>query len=128
MNEKDLETVIKRSTVEFPRALTLTRTEKLLDTMGYVLQVNILYDVGYRITLREMSSVSISGVIKFDTFFGVKGASGSFKSYPYDKPRGDKIKGFKFVTIPGYTLSEHRKEVVALWDKVNEFVKDNLSH
>ncbi len=126
MDEKDLEIVIKRSTVEFPRALSLTGTLKFLNALGNVLEAEILYDVGYRVVKREISSVSITGIIKLD-LFDIKAVSDSFRSYPYEQPRGDKIKGFKFITIPGYKLSDHRKEVVALWDRVNGFVKDFYS-
>lgn len=127
MTKNTLDDVIKRSTVEFPRALSLTGIKCLFRAMEVALQAEVTLDVSY--TLRDhvssYSNLSINGKIKFGG--SDKYVSDSFESYNSNSSN-DRIKGIRFRSIPGYKLGEHRKEVVTLWDKVREYVKKNLSH
>ncbi len=121
-----VEDVTKRSHIEFPKVIHLERLEDLLKNIANNLSCDIRYEVKtvkgiykrYPRDLQgEIGPIDVSGSIVLKT-----AASDSFSC---GKKFNDytRFSSLDFMTIPGYDLEEHRKEVVELWDNVRKQIE-----
>ena len=126
-----LETLINKSTVKFPRPLSLKETEKLFSYLTKNLPARITYHADYLMNLRnednrvckDPGTASISGTISIDTSHAFDG----FESKEYSED-ATKISAIKFILTPGYDIEEeYTQDVRSLWNSVKEKVSDYFS-
>ena len=112
---------MQRATIEFPRSVGLEEAERLLSYVSLHLPANIHYLISQHKDLRndsgsistQLGTFELGGSIQdtnkprsFDSF--------NAKSRYEDDEAG--LWGLSFSPIPGYSLREHRTELVQLWD------------
>ncbi len=121
-----LETVLERSTIALPKPLNLKQAEDLLSYLAKNLPGRIKYKAHYYRDIEpgdsplQDESIGMIATIASDNPLL---DTGSFESIVCaDDPT--KIAAIRFSPIPGYDLSEHRPEVVQLWDDVRKLIKN----
>ena len=118
-----IEEAIERGTIKFPFAISLEKTEQLLQYVAKNLPADIHYKASYHGQFSheecQDGSVSLSGTINHLE------PSSSFDSFESILSQQDytMISGIRFIMIPGYDLDEYRQEAVELWDQVRTEVE-----
>jgi len=120
-SEVSLDDILEKSTVRFSEPLTIHEIKKLLEYIAKTLPARISYHASQHFfiygknegDLTEPGTPSVTGTIaSLNEIF----ATDSFSSVPSDGI--PKISLLRFSPIPGYTLTEHRLEIVSLWEDV----------
>lgn len=117
-----LDALLEKSTVKFSRPIIYEEVEELFKYIAEKLPGEVRYtlEIGKKIPREkgdnEISSVKITGNINSLKYF----------SLAYFNCEGDynSLSAIRFSTIPGYSLDEHSKEEVKLWEDVGKIVND----
>lgn len=129
------EDVYERASIRFPKPLTLEKTEEMLGFVSRALHGQIRYDVTYGVSvgarfsaehptgISDRMGVSLKGVITR------REGDYSFDSFICENSERSSLlfSGVQFNVIPGYSLREHRPEVIKLWDDVRQSVDGYFS-
>jgi hypothetical protein len=129
-----IDEITKRSTIEFPRPLDLEETESLMEYIAKSMPANVAYEKSSHVEMYHVDNVAAFAVFREQGSVALGGtittlACAEFDSFSCTPSLEDctKIDKMRFNTIPGYTLEEHRKEVVRLWDSVRHTVLEYFS-
>lgn len=130
------EDVYERANIRFPKPLTLEKSEEMLKFVSAALPGEVRYEASYGVCvgrtfsaedpdgLSERLGVSLSGVINR------REGDYAFDSFRCSNSERDLLSlvDLTFNVIPGYSLREHRPEVVRLWDDVRQHVRNYFAH
>ena len=119
--------LIEKSTIKFPRAISLSGAEKLLRYIADKLPANVAYTINRHRTLYHKNEMEISlreGSTGISGNIACRKTPIAFDSFEFTLSISDssKLDTMQFNIIPGYELSEHRQEVRKLWDETRKIV------
>lgn len=114
--------VVERSTVKFERALDISGVKSLLRYVAERVPCEVSYAVECFEALVHSSCgngviTNQHGSFKFSGTFRILGGT-SFAGFNCSSDAYLGAGALNFLAIPGYSLSEHRKEEVEVWDNV----------
>jgi hypothetical protein len=125
----DMEDILKRTIITFPTSIGFVDTEKLLFHISEGIQGEVEYSVDCpksfaynekekksKITLRDRA---LGGVFIRSN----KSVTSEFVKLITSDTESTKYSAMRFDPIIGYSVSEHRPEVVKLWDDVRSVVE-----
>lgn len=132
-----IEEVLERATINFGSGLSATEIEKMLRYIALHSNYNVHYRIETEKRIRDFpgtghqeSRTLLTDVCKGMLVTGsisVPHVAGLFSftcdSKTYDPPLAHE---FQFTITPGYTLEEHRREEIVVWDKTRELIADYL--
>ncbi len=132
MQVDSLDEVMGRSKVLFSKAIEENELGTMLFNVG-----NRLERLPFEIPVRwreirerqydEAGKVKTTGIEVTGTFYS-NGESADFRTVAQSLAERTKIIGIQFQIIPGYSLKEHRKGQVALWDNIRKCITDYYSY
>jgi len=138
----NLQKLLKKSKIVFPKSLGESQVENLFEylTKNFI---NVSYNKeikGYMKNMGPMGTNKLEPVISKEKYCSnISGGMTDFSGENYastnfncsleevtetSNRRFDKL---NFSTIPGYTLEEHNKKEVQLWDKVRDLIQKYFS-
>ncbi len=122
-----IDELIKKATIDFPRALNLEEAEKLINHLAE----NLPARIDYTITSNKMIIVDPGeeifkqeGTVKITANITHSTKPNAFDSCEFN-PHGQdssKLSSMKFQLTPGWELSDYRPEVQQLWEDVRKVV------
>ena len=125
-----IDKLIEKTTIEFPRKLSLKGAEGLIDYIAEKLPANIHYNVSYHRSVipkeedkgfsKQDGTVNIAATI-MDTK-----KSMAFDTCEFNPSKEDSsnLSSIRFQLVPDWELFDYRPEVILLWDDVRRIVKD----
>ena len=126
----DMEDIIERTTITFPIPLDIARTEHLLLKISEGIQGEVKYRVERAKSFEYNEKEKKSKITLRDRALGGvfirsnKSVTSEFVKLITSDTESTKYSAMRFDPIIGYSVSEHRPEVVKLWDDVRSVVEE----
>jgi hypothetical protein len=126
----EIEDILQRTTIVFPVPIDFIKAEELLFYISEGIHGKVNYSIDCPISLvynekKEKSKIILRSRALGGVFIrSNKSVTSEFAKLITSDTESSKYSAIRFDPIIGYTVSEHRPEVVKLWDDVRSVVEE----